>query len=272
MTICREKHHRRGCGAFTLIELLVVISIIALLISILLPALRAARNTAHGIQCSSNLRQLATASAAYASDHDGYMVAAESSVYASTNPTQAGPPWQSLLWTYLGYSQSRLSAPPVGIGYTPFRNNSEIVTPYICPVTVTTMAFDGVTPDYPGIRVNTLAVLNRYSLYSYARNVQEVINRSNGSFLPNRGTQQMPTRPEELKAAASATVFLAENSAWYVYAAYFYPTVNSSSGVGLIPHDKGSNFAFYDGHAQLIKYADVTLDSNDPFWGGGFIP
>lgn len=58
-------------SAFTLIELLVVISIIALLLSILMPALRRARAMARDVVCQSNQRQWGVAFATYASDWDG---------------------------------------------------------------------------------------------------------------------------------------------------------------------------------------------------------
>ncbi len=56
--------------AFTLIELLVVVSIIALLISILLPSLRQARSQAKSAVCIANLKGLGTASVVYASDDE----------------------------------------------------------------------------------------------------------------------------------------------------------------------------------------------------------
>ncbi|MCC6682648.1 MAG: prepilin-type N-terminal cleavage/methylation domain-containing protein [Phycisphaeraceae bacterium] len=56
-------------GAFTLIELLVVISILAILMGLLLPTLRQARELAHRINCQSNLRQIVTGVFIYADDH-----------------------------------------------------------------------------------------------------------------------------------------------------------------------------------------------------------
>ncbi len=62
----------RGKKGFTLVELLVVVAIIALLVSILLPALGSARDQAKKVMCLSNLRQWGIVTYAYVSDNNGF--------------------------------------------------------------------------------------------------------------------------------------------------------------------------------------------------------
>jgi prepilin-type N-terminal cleavage/methylation domain-containing protein/prepilin-type processing-associated H-X9-DG protein len=62
---------RTGAGGFTLVELLVVIGIIAILISILLPSLNAARERAKRVQCAADLHTFAQAITMYASQNKG---------------------------------------------------------------------------------------------------------------------------------------------------------------------------------------------------------
>ncbi len=63
-------------NGFTLVELLVVISIIALLLSVLLPALSAARSHARAVVCKNNIRQLVLANTGYALENNNYYVPA----------------------------------------------------------------------------------------------------------------------------------------------------------------------------------------------------
>ena len=63
-------HIRRRSPGFTLIELLVVISIVALLIAMLMPAIKRAREVARQVQCASSLRQLYVGTAAFIDEND----------------------------------------------------------------------------------------------------------------------------------------------------------------------------------------------------------
>ena len=62
-----------ACRRFTLVELLVTIAIIAILASMLAPALNSARNKARTIQCVSNIRNVNTALISYADSYDGFV-------------------------------------------------------------------------------------------------------------------------------------------------------------------------------------------------------
>ena len=91
---------------FTLVELLVVIGIIALLISILLPSLNRARESARRVQCLSNIRQISMAFFMYTGENKGYFPAAavfggglgQQTVNASMSPTWIGRAEDWIVW------------------------------------------------------------------------------------------------------------------------------------------------------------------------------
>lgn len=73
--------NRFGKTAFTLLELLCVITLIALLASMMMPALGHVREKAHSTACAANLRQIGVAVSLYVSEHDNTFP------YIETDPT-----------------------------------------------------------------------------------------------------------------------------------------------------------------------------------------
>lgn len=100
-------------AGFTLIELLVVVAIIGLLMSVLLPSLRAAREQAKSAVCSSNLRQLALGWQMYADDSGGVCLPMRyanagggasnpDNYYSVGNGRKYRPRWISLMGRHVG--------------------------------------------------------------------------------------------------------------------------------------------------------------------------
>jgi prepilin-type N-terminal cleavage/methylation domain-containing protein/prepilin-type processing-associated H-X9-DG protein len=88
---------------FTLVELLVVIGIIALLISMLLPALNRAREQANLIECQSNLRQMGQLCVIYEGDNQGYLPYGYAQMQfepGNSNPFGANGWWNTTVWNW----------------------------------------------------------------------------------------------------------------------------------------------------------------------------
>jgi len=116
------RNHALHPHGFTVVELLVVIGIIALLISLLLPALNKARESAKTIQCLSNLRQLGMVIRSYANSNHDYIVPA--AVY--TSPGYANTWYQQLnaaglLYIYEGAGNPWWDKNPNSIATCPSR-------------------------------------------------------------------------------------------------------------------------------------------------------
>jgi len=142
----RKCHRPCRAGAFTLVELLVVIGIIALLISILLPALAKARASAHTAACLSNLRQLGIAAQMYVNESEGFIVPAG---YRSANDPVTNLPQTTENWATIFVYLKYVRVPNVASHDIPPTGNSV----FRCPDGLETKALYSDDPNMTAIPI-----------------------------------------------------------------------------------------------------------------------
>jgi len=212
-----ENHSRNH--AFTLIELLVVISIIALLIGILLPALASARQAAYNAQCLSRLRQY------------GYGFANYANLYDQRLPPYGGAAVPQALWydnTDLRHSMGIKVGGDARLGRGEFRDPAEIES-------------EGVIPHTFGV--------NRYHVFGETGHGNK--NRLNSERLEFVESGQFM-----MGCARSAFILTDLNT---TATAPKEPTGdNKNTGAPQYRHLEGSiNFLFSDGRAETWKKSAV---------------
>jgi prepilin-type N-terminal cleavage/methylation domain-containing protein/prepilin-type processing-associated H-X9-DG protein len=127
---------------FTLVEMIVVISIIALLIALLIPALATARQDAIGVECESNLQSIGQMVLGYATANEGYLPS--NTKYTRVNPRGFEYSWNDQLFNwayhlppdnvaYTTYEMSLKTPPPTYDGYTYQALQQKCYSLFVCP-------------------------------------------------------------------------------------------------------------------------------------------
>jgi len=237
---------RKGIAGFTLIELLVVIAIIALLMAVLLPALNRARKASKRAVCLSNHRQLLMAWMAYADTYEGKIVnggqapppcnengyAKTETYWCSGFPSASinGYDWNWLTTNYCGQFltlEQRIEKMKEGALWPYFKD----IMIYRCPEAKREMH-------------RTYSIVDSMNASWYSMKSSGF--GPEGEIFKNLGQIKRPAEKivfvEEGKPSSDAFIVLYTQAKW----------IDKPQ----VPHVKGSNFGFADGHAEFWRWED----------------
>lgn len=267
MKASHPTHNRRGRHGFTLPELLIVIAIIVVLAALLFLGSRSLIARAHQVTCMSNLRQLGSASLAYAGDHGGSTVPA---VIQNGTGINGAVDWATILVSegYVGDSSS--SSPeqfhkhsvfccPAGLSIRSTNDRGKFSDPAYA-----------VTDDAQGYLLHTFkgkdGKSNRY-LHSWY-GINAIVNNASPSF-PFWGLQTVGgNKPWSITAGRKINTITDPSTVVGLYCGMGFHNGAVSRVAARHGGRKRVNIMFMDGHVRSLPIQDVQAawkEMNQPF-------
>jgi prepilin-type processing-associated H-X9-DG protein/prepilin-type N-terminal cleavage/methylation domain-containing protein len=238
-----KKRKKSTIVYFTLLELLIVIAIIAILTSMLLPALRRANAVSKKIACTSNMKQVFVGNFNYASDNNGY-IPPSCGIQNGGFIVPYSKYWSDVI-VYQGYLEVPVvnaygaldGVPPSGVMLCPGETRRNYVGGTEWLSWLGTHFGQGYSISYSydedGIIVDAHVRWLRFSA---------IPKPSEICFLGDKNMSDETTRSYKLNP---------------------YLLLETVS----FRHSGGANFVFSDGHSDWIKFDDFPQDKKDVFWG-----
>ena len=248
MKLTRKTNSRRAPGAFTLIELLVVIAIIAILASLLLPALAKAKESAKRIQCVNGLRQLGMSVMMYADEHDGFYP-----VRSGNSPLvmlgQADPPILSLSsWNMKQAANGSSNMWPLQL--QPYYIETKIL---YCPSDVAKPGNFGTGSPFAALDAKRSYLFNGFNDY----------------FAPLPSPMPGSKVPESVVQESSETILFGEKTPESEHWWMDYNQIDDAKELDQIRHSKTvngsggvSNYTFADGSARNLRFGQALFPKN----------